>query len=118
MKYTKARYAIMALVGFIQLCSYSCDQAIVPIQTEILEFYNASNIEYNLFYALDGFLMIVLCFCAGSLLHKDRLGINTCLLIASAMIVVGNLLLSISAANGKFALALIGRVIAGTGLEC
>lgn len=118
MKKTPARFGVLALVGFTQLCSYSCDQAIMPIQTEILEYYQATNIQYNLFFALDGFLMIVLCFFAGSLLHKNRLGIHKCLLISSSLIVVGNLMLATSAIQGIFGLALTGRVIAGTGLEC
>ena len=90
----------------------------MPIQTEILLYYNANNIQYNLFYALDGFLMIGLCFVTGHLLHNDKLGINWCLAISSGMIVFGNFLLALSAVFQMFWLALVGRVIAGTGLEC
>lgn len=60
----------------------------------------------------------MLCFCTGSLLHENKLGINRSILISSAMIVFGNLMLALSALKGTFAVALIGRVIAGVGLEC
>ena len=90
----------------------------MPVQTEILDYYSASNIAYNLFFALDGFLNIVLCFFAGSLLHDRLLGINKTMLISSTLIVVGNLLLGLSAIKGHFTIALVGRVFAGIGLEC
>ena len=66
----------------------------MPVQTEILAFYQASNVAYNMFYALDGFLNIFLCFFAGSLLHENRLGVNKTMLIACSLIVIGNLMLT------------------------
>ena len=90
----------------------------MPVQTEILAFYQASNVAYNLFYALDGFLNIFLCFFAGSLLHANRLGVNKTMLIACCLIVIGNLMLTFSAIKSMFPLALLGRVFAGIGLEC
>lgn len=97
LKKTNFRFVVLLLVGFIQLLSYTCDQAIMPIQTEIIAYFNANNIKYNLFFSLDGYLCIILCFCAGSLLHKDKLGINSCLLTSSLLIVCGNLCCCISA---------------------
>jgi dipeptide/tripeptide permease len=90
----------------------------MPIQTEILTYYKATNVQYNLFYALDGFLNIILCPFAGSLIHENKLGLNRSMILSCSFIVLGNLLLAVSSIKGTFFLALFGRVIAGCGLEC
>ena len=90
----------------------------MPIQTEILQTYKTNNVQYNLFYSLDGFANILLCFVTGSLLHEDRLGLNKTFNISCGGIVLGNLILALSALKGIYLIALLGRFIAGVGIEC
>ena len=70
-----------------------------------------------MFFGLDGFLEIILCAFYGSLLHESKLGINKAFYIASSMIVLGNLLLTVSTIQALFPLALIARMISGIGME-
>ncbi len=69
-------------------------------------------------FALDGYLDIVCCFITGSLIHEDRLGLRKTMILFSVLLVVGNGIFTLSANLGVYWLALLGRVLAGVGIEC
>lgn len=68
-------------------------------------------------FALDGYFDIFLCFVAGALMHDNKLGLYKTLILFSMMLVLGNVLFLVSATLGMTWLALIGRVLAGIGIE-
>jgi MFS family permease len=69
-------------------------------------------------FALDGYLDIVCCFITGSLIHEDRLGLRKTMILFSLFLVIGNGIFALSANLGIYWLALLGRVLAGVGIEC
>ena len=61
---------------------------------------------------------IALCLFTGTLLLKDKLGINNTMTIACSMLVCGNALCWIASIFRQFYVALLGRLLAGIGIEC
>jgi nitrate/nitrite transporter NarK len=109
---------VLFLAAGFQFCSYYADQTPAPVQKEILQHYSASNIQYNLFYALDGILNIFLCFSAGTLLSDRMLGIRKSIILFTSMIGIGQLLMLISAYYASIQIAILGRCFSGIGTEC
>lgn len=70
-----------------------------------------------MFFAAD-FPNIVLCFVTGYLINDKLLGLRKSIIIFTAVIVVGQLLLTISAQLDHYVMAIIARVLLGAGLEC
>lgn len=68
-------------------------------------------------FALDGYFDIFLCFLAGALMHENKLGLYKTLILFSIMLVLGNVLFLLSATIGMTWLGLVGRVLAGIGVE-
>jgi MFS family permease len=69
-------------------------------------------------FALDGYLDIICCFITGALIHEDRLGLRKTMILFSLFLVIGNGIFTLSAYLGIYWLALLGRVLAGVGIEC
>jgi len=74
--------------------------------------------EYNLLYAFDAYPNIILCFTAGLLINDKLLGLRRSILLFTAMIVIGQVLFTVSAYLEKFSVAITARVIMGIGIEC
>jgi len=89
-----------------------------PVQSEILERYDIENVHYNLLYAFDAYINILLCFLTGLLINDKLLGLRRSILLFVGLILVGNLLLTVSAYYGNFTMALTSRILMGIGVEC
>lgn len=118
LKKTRWRYLVLFLACSFQFFSYIADQTPSPLQAEILARYQCSNVQYNLMFALDGYLDIFGCIITGALIHEKRLGLHRTMILFSLFIVFGNSIFTLSAHYGLTALALVGRVFAGLGIEC
>jgi len=77
-----------------------------------------SNVEYNLLYAFDSYPNIILCFTAGLLINDKLLGLRKSIMLFTAMILLGQILFTVSAYIKKFPLAITARIIMGIGNEC
>lgn len=74
--------------------------------------------EYNLLYAFDAFPNIFLCFTAGLLINERLLGLRRSILLFTGLIVIGQLIFTLSAHLKLFSVAITARVIMGIGIEC
>lgn len=79
-----------------QFASYFCEQGPAPVQNEILNEYGITNVQYNMFYAAD-FPNIILCFLSGYFINDKLLGLRKSIIIFTSMVVIGQLLMTISA---------------------
>lgn len=69
-------------------------------------------------YAFDAYPNVILCFTAGFLINERLLGMRRSILLFTSFVLIGEILLTISAVYDSFPLAITSRVIMGIGVEC
>jgi len=112
-----ARWWVLALLCVVIYSFVYCYDTPFAIQNQLIDEYGLTETEYNLLYAVYGYINMIAPLFAGILV--DWIGINSSTLIFYILIVTGQTLFVLACSQNisSLALMLIGRAIFGVGAE-
>eukprot|EP01084_Bolivina_argentea_P060275 110137_1 len=108
---------IVSLMTLAYMYNYSCP---VPVQDQLMNEYNLSQLQYNLLFSVMAWPTIVFCLFGGIL--TDKIGVKTMMICTYCLATIGHFLFIIGCIksiphNFNFILMAIGRSIYGTFAE-
>jgi MFS family permease len=106
------RWLVLALVGFVVLCTYYAYSSLTPIADVMMRDLGITRAQYGLFYSYASIPNLVMVLLGGLLV--DRIGVRKAGLLFSALSCIG---VTLTAAGPTLGLMLAGRLVAGIGAE-
>ncbi len=76
-----------------------------------IQYYEINYLEYNLLHSIYGIPNVVLCFVAGNIIHK--IGLRPANFLFFFIVLMGQILFTVSAQYHSYSLALAGRLLIG-----
>lgn len=110
------RYLILLLLGYIHFGIMFSIENISGLSNTLIEVMKMNAEQYELMFSLFSWSGAVVCF-IGGILFERVLGIGKGLLLAIAVSIVGELVISIGAYTDRYGVMLSGRLTLGVGTE-
>eukprot|EP01084_Bolivina_argentea_P012785 23939_1 len=116
-KATTSHWLLLAVFCLAVLAYGTNRYGLIPIQDQIIDYYDISDIDYNLLQSLYSWPNVVTCVVCGILC--DKFGVNTMLFSSWSIMIIGDIIVILSAQNTYtfYWLLCIGRTIIGIGCE-
>eukprot|EP00347_Sterkiella_histriomuscorum_P013366 403364988 len=115
LKKTKWRFVVLFIQCYLMAANYYCLYSLNSVQLEIQKYFQIDYVEYNLLTSIYGIPNVILCFISGNVIHL--IGLRASNFIFFFMILIGQIIVSISPIYTSYSIALIGRLIVGVGSE-
>lgn len=110
---TNLRWVVLVLVSFSCIGNYFSSDLNQSMMNAVIKEMGITNLEYNMIFSVYAFPNIILPFLGG--LFVDFMGIRIAFMLFSFLVICGQTVITLGAANHNFTLMLIGQVIFATG---
>ena len=109
------RWIILIIICIIAVPHAFNRHVLVPIQDQLIEWYNINDIQYNLLMTLYAWPNFIFCVVCGILI--DRFGVRIILILSWIVVMIGLGILVYSSVIKQYLLLCISRIIVGIGNE-
>eukprot|EP01084_Bolivina_argentea_P227949 385074_1 len=109
------RWIILLIICSNGISYGVCRHILVPIQDQLIDWYDINSIKYNLLMTLYAWPNVIFCICWGVLI--DRIGVKKIIFTSWSINIIGLFVILYSCININYYLLCIGRFIVGIGNE-
>ena len=118
LKWKVLQWTALLIVCFMTLAYMYCYNCPIPIQDQLMDEYNLSQLQYNLLFSVMAWPTMILCLFGGII--SDKIGVNRMMLLTYILAIIGHVIFivgCIKTISFNFILMVIGRTIYGTFAE-